>query len=65
MSYNVVEVNMGKIVLIIGALVVVMYLIGAGINFIKGDDKRVLEDMVMAVIVSVIVWVSNIILKDV
>lgn len=56
---------MGKIVLIIGALVVVMYLIGAGINFIKGDDKRVLEDMVMAVIVSVIVWVSNIILKDV
>jgi hypothetical protein len=45
-----------------GVLLAIVYVIMAAVEFLRGDDKRAIEDIVYSVLIMIMTWVLHIIL---
>ena len=53
---------MGIAVTTVGILLAIVYLVMAGMEFIRGDDKKAVENVVYSILIVIVTWVLYLIL---
>ena len=51
------KIDMGIAITTMGVLLAIVYVIIAAVEFMRGDDKKAIENIVISVLIMVITWV--------
>ena len=56
---------MGIAITTMGVMLAMVYVVIAAVEFMRGDDKKAIENVVISVLIMVITWVLYVMLIDV
>ena len=59
------KIDMGIAITTMGVMLAMVYVVIAAVEFMRGDDKKAIENVVISVLIMIVTWVLYVMLIDV
>ena len=59
------KIDMGIAITTMGVMLAIVYVVIAAVEFMRGDDKKAIENVVISVLIMIVTWVLYVMLIDV